>query len=262
MGATLADVAGRAAALVFAYMSLWFVVALLRRRNDLADVAWGLGFAVLAWAGVLGQPRAAPRMLLLAALTTIWGVRLAAHIWSRHRVSAEDPRYRRWREEWGRWWAVRSYLQVFLLQGVFMLLVSAPLLVTAAAPPSALGALDVAGSAVWAFGLAFEAVADAQLAAFKRDPASRGKVMQSGLWRYSRHPNYFGEVVLWWGVGIVALGVPSGWLGLIGPTTITFLLLKVSGVPMLERRREGGEAYEAYKRRTSVFLPLPPRDAR
>jgi steroid 5-alpha reductase family enzyme len=247
-----------AAAAVFIYMTLWYLVAIATRRNDLADVAWGLGFVVLAWLGV-ATAGVAPRPVLIAALVTAWGVRLATHIWSRNRARGEDFRYAAWRKAWGRAFWVRSYLQVFLLQGFFMLLVAAPIIVVGADPGPPLGWLDGAGAVVSVAGIVFEALADAQLRRFRSDPSNKGRILQNGLWGYSRHPNYFGETVFWTGLALVALSSSAGALGLIGPAAITVLLIRVSGIPMLERHHAGEPEFEAYRRRVSAFVPLPPR---
>lgn len=250
------------AALVFIYMTAWFLVALVAKRNDLADVAWGLGFIVIAvyLLAHTGAPRDA-RQYLATALVALWGLRLAWHVARRNLRPGhgEDPRYAAWRRDWGRWFVLRSYLQIFILQGIFMVLISAPVIVIGSVAGPALGWLDALGVAVWVLGYYFEVAGDAQLAAFLREPANRGHIMDRGLWAWTRHPNYFGESAMWWGLGIVALAVPGGWIGLVGPALITFLLVKVSGVPMLERRKAGQPEWEAYKARTSMFLPRPPR---
>ncbi len=256
--ARLAALVGEVALLVWAYMTLWFVVALVLRRNDIADVAWGLGFIAIAWWLLLRSDPQPPRLWIATVLVTVWGLRLAWHIWSRRRGKPEDYRYAAWREQWGRWFVPRTYLQVFVLQGLFMLLIAMPLVVLAAedppSRPTMLGALAVA---VWLVGFGFEAVGDAQLSAFVRQPENRGHVMDRGLWKYSRHPNYFGDSLQWWGIWLLALGVPGWILAAIGPLTITLLLRYVSGVPMLERKRAGQPEWEAYKARTSAFVPLP-----
>jgi steroid 5-alpha reductase family enzyme len=258
MGAALL----RSAAVVFVYMTAWWLASLALRRSDIADIAWGPGFPLLGLAGIAAAWGHVPApLLLMTGLATAWAVRLALHIARRRRGSGEDFRYAAWREQWGRLWLVRSYLQVFLLQGLLMLLVAAPLTAASVAPAVGLGPAAWAGAVVWAAGLCFEAVADAQLAAFKRDPANRGRIMDRGLWSWSRHPNYFGEALLWWGVWIVGLGGALGWAAVLGPVTITYLLLFVSGVPLLEKHYEGNADYEAYARRTSVFVPLPPKRA-
>ena len=244
---------------VLLYMTVWFLLALWRRRNDLADIAWGGGFIVAALTAVLLQTGLTPRARLVVLLVILWGLRLAVHIGLRNLGKGEDERYRKWREEWGRHWLLRSYLQVFLLQGFLLYLISLPVILTILAKPSPWTGLDVLGLAVWIVGFFFEALGDFQLARFKKDPANRGKIIRQGLWRYSRHPNYFGEVTLWWGIYLLALSTPGGWVTIIGPLTITFLILKVSGIPLLEKKYVNNAAFQEYARRTSAFFPLPPR---
>lgn len=244
---------------VMAYMTGWFIAAQVRGRNDIADVAWGLGFILVAAVSLASAGVYPPRGLLVSALVLVWGIRLALHIHARNRGKGEDQRYRQWREEWGRWFVLRSFVQIFWLQGALLLLVAVPIIVTNAAPSSPLNLLDVFGVAVWLTGFAFEALGDWQLLSFIRNPANKGQLMTAGLWQYTRHPNYFGEVTLWWGIWLIALSAPGGWLTVIGPLTITFLILKVSGIPMLEKPYQGRADFEAYKRRTSAFFPLPPR---
>jgi steroid 5-alpha reductase family enzyme len=152
-----------------------------------------------------------------------------------------------------------AYLKVFMLQGLLMLLVATPIIWVNLHPVSEFGVLGALGLLVWVSGFLFESIADYQLARFKQDPRNRGQIIQTGLWAYSRHPNYFGEVLLWWGIGLLALSSPYGWVGLLGPATITFLILKVSGVPMLEKHMEGKASFREYQRRVSFFLPLPPK---
>lgn len=247
------------AAAILLYMTGWFIAAQIHGRNDIADVAWGLGFilaaAVSLWAGEIYPLRG----LLVSALVLVWGIRLAAHIHSRDRGKGEDKRYRKWREEWGKWFVLRSFLQVFMLQGVLLVMVALPVIFVNQAPPVPLGWFDLLGLAIWLTGFTFETVGDRQLLNFIRDPANKGKLMTSGLWRYTRHPNYFGEVTLWWGIWLMTLALPGGWLTIIGPITITFLILQVSGIPMLEKHYEDRADFQEYKRRTSAFFPLPPK---
>ncbi len=245
--------------IVLMYMTGWFLLALWRRRNDLADIAWGGGFIVAALTAGMLQTGATLRALLVALLVILWGLRLAVHIGLRNMGKGEDDRYRKWREEWGKHWLLRSFLQVFLLQGFLIYLVSIPVTYMILGGPSGLTWLDALGLTLWIIGFFFEAVGDFQLAQFKKDPANRGKFIQQGLWRYSRHPNYFGEVTLWWGIYLMALSAPGGWVTIIGPLTITFLILKVSGIPLLEKKYADNAAFQEYARRTSVFFPLPHR---
>jgi len=250
---------GACGAIIFCYMTAWFVVALVREDNSVADIAWGLGFVMVA--GVTFFRRGSLFLpLLVTALVVVWGARLALHILLRNRKRGEDPRYAEWRRKWGRSFVWRSYLQVFLLQGFFMLVISAPVILvnTYRADPYA-GGFALAGFFLWCVGFFFEAAGDAQLARFKRDPANKGKIMDRGLWRYTRHPNYFGESLMWWGIFLLALKVPYGWTTVVSPLLITFLLVKVSGVPMLEKRYAGNATFKAYAERTSAFIPWFPK---
>jgi steroid 5-alpha reductase family enzyme len=247
------------AAAILLYMTGWFIAAQVRGRNDIADVAWGLGFILAAGVSLVVAGVYPPRGLLVSALVLVWGIRLAAHIHSRDRGKGEDKRYRKWREEWGKWFVLRSFLQVFMLQGVLLVMVALPVIFVNQAPPVPLGWFDLLGLAIWLTGFTFETVGDRQLLNFIRDPANKGKLMTSGLWCYTRHPNYFGEVTLWWGIWLMTLALPGGWLTIIGPITITFLILQVSGIPMLEKHYEDRADFQEYKRRTSAFFPLPPK---
>lgn len=237
----------------------WFAVSLHLRRNDVADVAWGVGCIVATVTALIAEGAATFRSLLLFALVLAWGVRLAVHIGFRNAGKGEDPRYRKWREEWGKHAVLRSFLQIFLLQQYLILIVLLPVTYVISCVDGPPNILDALGVFVWCIGFFFEAVGDYQLLRFKGDPAKKGRIMRTGLWKYSRHPNYFGEVTLWWGVYVVALAVPGGWMTFIGPVLITFLIVGVSGIPMLEARYEGNLEFAEYKRRTSAFLPLPPR---
>jgi len=247
------------AASILVYMTGWFIAARISGRNDIADVAWGLGFILAAAVSLLAGGIYPLRGLLVSGLVLVWGVRLALHIHNRNRGRGEDPRYRKWREEWGKWFVLRSFLQVFMLQGMLLLMVAIPVIFVNQAPAAPLGWLDLLGLAIWLYGFGFEAIGDWQLLQFIRNPANKGKLMTTGLWRYTRHPNYFGEVTLWWGIWLLTLALPGGMLTVIGPLTITFLILKVSGIPMLEKPYEDRADFQEYKRRTSAFFPLPPR---
>jgi steroid 5-alpha reductase family enzyme len=246
-------------AVVTLYASLWFLVALKLRRNDVADIAWGAGFVILALAGQFAAAAISIRGLIVLALVTIWGTRLSLHIGLRNRGKSEDPRYRKWREEWGAHGTVRAFFQVFLLQGFLAVVVLLPVTYILAHQNSDFTWIDALGAAIWLVGFGFEAIGDLQLALFKNDAGNRGRVITSGLWKYTRHPNYFGEVMLWWGVWLIACSIPGGWRTVFGPATITFLILFVSGIPLLEKKYEENIEFKEYKRRTSAFFPLPPK---
>ncbi len=244
---------------LFLFMSLCFVVSVLRKRNDIADVAWGLGFILMTWTSYLLSPDAGIRGLWVGTIVSLWGLRLAWHIHARNAGKTEDYRYLAWRTEWGKWFYVRSYLQVYLLQGTLLFLVVSPVLLINRQAGAEFGVLDMLGGVIWLGGFLFEVIGDAQLERFIQNPANKGKLMQSGLWAYTRHPNYFGEVTQWWGILLIALSVPNGWLGIIGPLTITFLILKVSGIPLLEKKMAENPEFAEYQRKTSMFFPLPRR---
>ncbi|HMB66003.1 MAG TPA: DUF1295 domain-containing protein, partial [Patescibacteria group bacterium] len=189
------------------YMSFWFVLSLIKKRNDVADVAWGLGFVLLAWLSLFISDNFEIRTVLTTSLVSIWGLRLAYHIAKRHRGEEEDYRYLNYRRSWGKWFYIRSYLQIYLLQGFFLFLIASPVMIINVFSDGGLGFGDLVGLLIWGIGFSFESIGDAQLARFIKDPANKGKLMMSGLWKYSRHPNYFGEVFQWWGVWVIALSV-------------------------------------------------------
>lgn len=246
--------------LVLIYMTAWFGASVVFRRADLADIAWGLGFiAIAAWLLLRPGAPATPRQYLVTLLVSAWGLRLAWHVARRNLRPGhgEDPRYAAWRRDWGKWFTLRSYFQVFLLQGIFMLAVAMPVIVAGSSSGAAVGPSLVTGALIWVVGFVFEAVGDAQLARFLRDPANRGHILDRGLWSLTRHPNYFGEATMWWGLAVACLAAPAGFLAFVGPVTITWSLLKVSGIPLLEAARAGDPEWEAYKARTRAFLPLP-----
>jgi steroid 5-alpha reductase family enzyme len=245
------------AVILIGYMTLWFVIGLILKRNDVADIAWGLGFVCLAWISFI-ITGITLRSSIVTLLITIWGMRLAIHIYRRNKNKPEDYRYLAWRKEW-KYFYVRSYIQIYLLQGLFLYLIALPFLFINKLSTSGITLLDFIGVIVWLIGFYFESTGDAQLKEFITNPSNKGKIMNEGLWKYSRHPNYFGEVTQWWGIFILALSLPNGFLTVIGPLTITILILFVSGIPLLEKKREGRPDWEEYKKQTSIFIPLPPK---
>ena len=243
---------------LFLYMTFWFIISLLKKRNDVADIAWGLGFVLLSWSGSFISGGLNLRSLIINLLVTIWGLRLAWHIYRRNQNKPEDYRYQTWRKEWKNFY-LRSYLQIYLLQGLFLYLIVSPVLFINQSAFSSFRFLDILGLIVWTIGFYFESVGDMQLKQFISNPLNKGKLIDQGLWQYSRHPNYFGEVTQWWGIFVIALSIPGSLFTIIGPLTITVLLLFVSGIPLFEKKYAGRPDFENYKKRTSVFFPLPPR---
>ena len=241
------------------YMTVWFFIAQVRRRNDIADIAWGPGFIVTAISAMIFSNSTTPRGFLVLFLVVLWGMRLACHIFLRNRGKSEDARYRKWRQQWGKQAVIRALFQIFILQGLLIIIISLPITIIISSEKDPLGILDLLGIVIWFTGFAFESVGDYQLLKYKKNPENKGKIMTQGLWRYTRHPNYFGEIVLWWGIYIIALSDPQGWAAILGPVTITYLILKVSGIPLLEEKYKDNPEFQTYKRRTSAFFPLPPR---
>ena len=248
-----------AASAALSLMLVFWVISLVLRDASIADIAWGLVFVAIAWAA-WASGSGSTASLIAAVAVTVWGSRLAIYIGKRNLGHGEDRRYQAMRAKRpDRFW-LWSLFGVFVLQGLLALVVSLPVQSLGAVADAEPGALSWIGLAVFLTGLGFEAIGDAQLAAFKRDPASKGKVMDRGLWRYTRHPNYFGDALLWWGIWLIAVGAGAAWWTLIGPGLMTFLLVRVSGVALLEsdmaERRPG---YAEYVRRTSAFIPRPPK---
>lgn len=237
---------------------LWSVV---RRDASVVDATWGLAFLLATAVAAATAPGATPRRLLVLGLVTLWSLRLSLYIAWRNHGKGEDYRYAAMRRGHGErfWWV--SLFTVFLLQGVLALVIALPLLVAVTSPePAGFGLCDLAGLAFWIAGFAFEAVGDGQLARFKADPGNRGQVMDRGLWRYTRHPNYFGEALLWWGYWLLAAGTPAGLATIVSPLLMTFLLLRVSGVALLEKGLASTKpGYAEYVARTSAFVPRRPR---
>ena len=237
---------------------LW-IVSLIRRDASIVDIFWGAGFVLVAWLSLWASGHYSPRALLLVAMVTVWGLRLAGYLAWRNLGKPEDYRYAAMRERQGKRFAIVSLLTVFGLQGLLMWIIALPIQVGVGRP----GAWHVGvavGVILWAAGLFFEAVGDSQLARFKANPANRGQVMNRGLWRYTRHPNYFGDFLVWWGFYLTAAEPASWWWTMAGPLLMSFLLIRVSGVKLLEsslRSRVAG--YEEYVRNTSSFFPMPPK---
>ena len=246
--------------IILGLMTLLWLVSLLLKNSSIVDIFWGTGFVITAWVVFFLTPDGFPlRKLLIAGLTTVWGLRLSLYILWRNAGKGEDFRYRKWREEAGPAWWWRSFFKVFLLQGVLMWIISIPLLAAQFFPgPERLTVLDFLGIAVWLVGFFFEAAGDFQLARFKADPANKGRVMDRGVWRYTRHPNYFGDAAQWWGFYLLALAA-GGWWTIFAPVLMTLLLLRVSGVALLEKTLETRPGYKEYVARTSPFIPWLPR---
>lgn len=248
--------------------TIYFGIAVYKKDNSIADRFYGLTFVITAWFMVALQLQTnviSPLTALVLILISIWGLRLSSRIHLKNRrKGGEDFRYAAWREEWMKkgkeYFYVRSYLQVFILQGVVASIVLLPFTLVVANPISLSSSLITVGLLVWGVGFFFESVGDYQVDRFvKHKHADGEQVMKKGLWKYTRHPNYFGEATMWWGLGVMAFAQAS-FLVFLSPLLITYLLLKVSGIPMLEKKWKGLPEWEAYKSKTSAFFPLPPKE--
>lgn len=252
-----------AVAIAILMVSVWAVSVRIKDAS-IVDIFWGFGFVLVAWVSAFVGDGDQDRTALIVILTTAWGLRLTLHLLNRNWGRGEDFRYQAMRKAHPGNFAVWSLVSVYGLQGVLMYLVSLPVQMTAVSGgPDGLGPLAYVGAAVWVVGFAFEAIGDWQLRQFKADPANAGKVMDRGLWRYTRHPNYFGDAVVWWGLFLVCASRPEMLWVVISPIIMSTLLTRVSGVPLLEKamaRRKPG--YAEYMERTSPFFPRPPKRAR
>jgi steroid 5-alpha reductase family enzyme len=254
--------AGLAALLVF--MGLGLAYALAKHLLSVVDTLWGLGFVVVAAVSAVvslgGDGGQAQRWIVLA-MVAVWGLRLAWHVGGRNHGKGEDPRYAELLdngEKAGRSFARTAVTRVFLPQGVAMFVVSAPLMVGPNNERMSVP-LTIVGVVVWAVGLFFEAVGDAQLKKYKSDPDNKGKIMDTGLWSLTRHPNYFGDAAVWWGLGLVAAGSWPGLVALVGPAIMTYSLVNVTGAKLNEKSQRKKPGWDDYARRTSYFIPLPPK---
>lgn len=258
---SLIQVYGIALAIILGLMFVLWIISLGLKNSSIVDIFWGTGFVISSWVYFVFTPDGfITRKLLLCTLTTIWGLRLSIYILWRNWRKGEDFRYRVWRKEAGNQWWWRSFFKVFFLQGILMWIISAPLLAAQLkATPDKLTIVDFLANLVWVIGFFFEAVGDWQLARFKANPANKGKVMSSGVWRYTRHPNYFGDATQWWAYYLLAL-VTGGFWTIFSPVIMTLFLLRVSGVALLEKTlKENRPGYKEYIEMTSSFIPWFPK---
>jgi steroid 5-alpha reductase family enzyme len=251
----------QALALIIIMMSLLWIASIMIKNVSIVDLFWGFGFVLAGTFYFIATSGSTPRKIILLSLVTLWGVRLSLYLTWRNAGKGEDFRYKQFRKEYGEkryWWI--SFFQTFLLQGVLMWLISAPLLgAQLYGPEKPLGLFDFLGIAFWIIGFAFEAGGDWQLAKFRADPLNKGKVLNTGFWHYTRHPNYFGDSAVWWGFGLLCLSA-GGILPVLGSVLMTALIIKVSGVALLEKSlKDQKPHYKEYIEKTSAFLPWFPK---
>lgn len=257
---TLLEIFGINFLVIFLFMTILWIVSLRMKNSSIVDVFWGTGFVIVVWAYFgLSSDGFLVRKLLIATLVTIWGLRLSIHIFTRNHGKPEDYRYQKFRKDAGKAWWWMSYFRVFLLQGVLLWIISAPLLTAQYhSMPDHLTLIDFLGASVWLIGFFFETIGDYQLSQFRANPKNKGKVLDIGVWRYTRHPNYFGDSTQWWGFFLIAC-VSGGWWTVFSPFIMTILLLRVSGMTLLEKTMEQRPGYKEYIERTSAFIPWFPQ---
>ena len=245
---------------ILGLMTFLWVVSLALKNSSIVDIFWGAGFVITCWVYFALTPDGfALRKWLISVLVTVWGLRLSLYILWRNWKKAEDFRYQTWRKEYGKNWWWMSYFRVFLLQGALMWAISTPLLAAQfSGKPAHLLVTDFLGVVIWGIGFFFESTGDFQLARFKANLANKGKVMDRGVWRFTRHPNYFGDSAQWWGYYLISASA-GGWWTIFSPILMTLFLLRVSGVALLEKTLETRSGYKEYIEKTSAFIPWFPR---
>ncbi|MGB5909906.1 MAG: DUF1295 domain-containing protein [Promethearchaeia archaeon] len=263
---TMLLIIGYSAIALFIYIFIAFIVGTIKKNNGIMDIFYGPAYFVVSITSlilnIILTSTFCIRQVIATTLVLFWAIRLATYVYIRNRGKPEDYRYKAMRERWKTNIALKSFFKVYLFQGIIVFLVDIPVWFTNISEnPPAVSLLDFGGitlwlgAIIWLIGFLFETIADFSLYKFLQEPANQGKIMTKSVWKYSMHPNYFGEVTQWWGLFIIALAVPFGFLTFIGPAYITFQIIKVSGVKLLDKRFEGNEEYAAYKRKTSSFIP-------
>lgn len=247
---------------LLAYFIVTFIIAQIYKNNGYIDIAWGLGFVFTSWLSFLIGKPAGIVPLIITVCVTIWGIRLTWYLARRNLGKPEDFRYKKMRDTWNpSTFYLRMFVQIYLLQFALNYVINLTTIVSNIRGGDSwdMSALAIIGLLIWLIGFFFESVGDRQLRKFKADPANKGKLLTQGLWKYTRHPNYFGEATQWWGIFIMAISGNNRYWLIISPITITAFLVLVSGVPMLERKYAGRPDWEAYKKKTSIFIPFFPK---
>ncbi len=245
---------------ILAYFVVFFIISIIKKNNAVVDIGWGLGFVLTSYFVLLNTGNFNFRSIIVTILVSIWGLRLASHIYKRNKGKPEDYRYAKWRENWD-YFYLRSFFQIYVLQGILLFLIVSSIININSNPATAFKVFDFIGIAIWIIGFIFESLGDKQLKDYiaKPDSEKDGHIMKEGLWKYTRHPNYFGEATMWWGIFIIGLSIPGSWIFIISPITITYLLLFVSGVPLLEERYADDKEFQEYAKKTNKFFPWFPK---
>ncbi|MFX1326615.1 MAG: DUF1295 domain-containing protein [Promethearchaeota archaeon] len=270
---TMSIILGYSLLFLFGYIFIAFLVGTIKKNNGIMDIFYGPGFFVVALTSlifyIILNNEINIRQIVITILVFIWSVRLAAYVFIRNRGKPEDYRYKAMRERWGTNVVLKSLTKIYIFQGIVIFIVAFPVWFTnISTNPSFDNHLDFYGITlwlgviIWIIGFLFETFGDYQLYKFKQDPNNKGKVLDRGLWKYSQHPNYFGEVTQWWGIYVIAIAVPFGFISIVGPVFITYMIIKVSGIRLLDKHYEGDDEYTNYKKRTRLFFPWFPKKSK
>lgn len=240
--------------IIFIYFLIFFIVGTIIKNNSIVDIGWGFGFVLTAWLLFIinGYNLVA---LIINILVSLWGLRLFYHILKRNAFKEEDFRYKKWREQWGKYVIPRAFFQVYMLQGVFMFVVGLTVNYVNVVKLN-FNWYILIGVVVWIIGYLFEVIGDKQLKDHINNEAMKGKLLKTGLWKHTRHPNYFGEALMWWGIYIIVIMASNAWYLVVSPLSITILLRFVSGVPLLERKMKERDGWDEYAKHTSAFIPF------
>jgi len=258
---------------LFGYIFIAFIVGTIKKNNGIMDIFYGPGFFVVALTSLIFylilNNEINIRQIVITILVFIWSVRLATYVFIRNRGKPEDYRYKAMRERWGTNVVLKSLTKIYIFQGIVIFIVAFPVWFTnISTNPSIDNLLDFYGITlwlgiiIWIIGFLFETFGDYQLYKFKQDPNNKGKILDRGLWKYSQHPNYFGEVTQWWGIYVITIAVPFGFISIVGPVFITYMIIKVSGIRLLDKHYGGDSEYTNYKKRTSLFFPWFPKKSK
>jgi len=238
----------------FLLLNITYVFAIKKNNFGIIDIVWGLGFIVISFFGIGIKNFSAKKEFFLFLMILIWGLRLSLYLLKRNLNKPEDYRYKEMRDRWGRKANLTAYYKIFILQFFLMQIVALPIYAVHFQPEQSITLLNLAGIIIWFLGVLWESIADHQKSKFKNNPHHQHKLCRVGLWNLSRHPNYFGESLCWWGIGLYSFSFEFPW-GIIGSLFINFLLLKVTGVPLIEQKHLGHKDFEEYKKSTPRFIP-------
>lgn len=248
-----------ASIIIWLYMTILSIFAHIKHDNSIVDIGWGIGFILITLTILTQRSSFSIIHFLITGMICIWGIRLSTHIFLRHRGKPEDYRYATMRNSWKSYPFLHAYTKIFILQGVIMLMIASSIIVILTAQSSPDLTITFIGIILWSVGFYFEAVGDYQLKQFIHDSKNSGRIMKTGLWKYTRHPNYFGELLMWWSLWVIASTLPFGIFAIISPLLLTYLLLYVSGIPLLEKPFENNSEFKEYKKQTNALIPWFPK---